>query len=106
MVAEPTVYTDRLVTARELAAMPDAERYELVLGHVVPVAPASTTHGRLGSNLTRRVINHVYDNALGECYIAETGFDLTRPEDTGETVLGADLAFIRADRVPPDDDDT
>ena len=95
----------RLVSARELAGMPDAERYELVLGHLVPMAPASTTHGRLGSNLTRILMNYVYDNNLGECYIAETGFDLSRPGDQGETVLATDLAFIRAGRVPADDDD-
>ena len=104
MVAQPTEYTARLVMARELAAMPDAERYELVFGHLVPMAPASIGHGRLGTNLTRIVLNHVYDNSLGECYIAETGFDLTRPDDIGETVLGPDLAFIRAGRVPPDAD--
>lgn len=105
MVALPTLYTDRPVTARELATMPDGDRYELVLGHLVPVAPASTTHGRLGSNLTRLVMNYVYDHDLGQCYIAETGFDLTQSDDEGETVLGADLAFIRTDRMPPDDDD-
>jgi Uma2 family endonuclease len=105
MVAPPSVYSDRLVTARELATMADAERYELVRGHLVPVSPTSTAHGRLGSNLTRLIMNHVYDNDLGACYIAETCFDLSREGDEGETVLGADLAFIRAGRVPPDDGD-
>jgi hypothetical protein len=38
----PTIYTDRLITADELAAMPEHARYELVLGRLVPVAPAST----------------------------------------------------------------
>ncbi len=96
----PTVYTDRLITAEELAAMPTHARYELVLGRLVPVAPASTDHGSLGSNLTRLVMNHVYDNKRGRTYIAETGCDITRSGDIGQTVLGPDLAFIRADRVP------
>ena len=103
MVAQttyPTVYTDRLITADEFADMPTHERYELVLGRLVPVAPASTDHGALGSNLTRLVMNHVYDHKLGRTYIAETGFDITHPDDRGQTVLGADLAFIQTNRVP------
>lgn len=75
----PTVYSDRLVTADELAAMLAHDRCELVLGRLVPVAPASTDHGSLGSNLTRLVMNHVHDNRLGRTYIADTGFDITRP---------------------------
>ena len=96
----PTVYADRLITADELAAIPAHQDYELVLGRLVPVAPAATDHGALGSNLTRLVMNHVYDNKLGRTYIAETGFDITRPGDPSQTVLGADLAFVRTDRVP------
>lgn len=96
----PTLYTDRPITAAEFAAMPAHERYELVLGRLVPVAPASTDHGELGANLTRLVMNHVYNNKLGRAYIAEMGFDITRPGDVGQTVLGADLAFIQADRAP------
>jgi len=99
-VLYPTVYTDRAITADELADMSVHERYELVLGRLVPVAPASTDHGALGSNLSRLVMNHVYDHKLGRTYIAETGFDITRSGDIGQTVLGADLAFIQADRVP------
>lgn len=42
MVAQPTTYptlsTDRLITAEELAGMPEHEQYELVLGRLVPVA--------------------------------------------------------------------
>jgi len=96
----PTVYADRLITADELAAMPAQQDYELVLGRLVPVAPAATDHGALGSNLTRLVMNHVYDHKLGRAYIAETGFDITRPGDPGQTVLAAELAFVRADRAP------
>ncbi|HVA90549.1 MAG TPA: Uma2 family endonuclease [Chloroflexota bacterium] len=97
----PTVYTDRLVRADDLAAMPGREHFELVLGRLVPVAPASTDHGALGANLTRLVMNYVHDHQPGRAYIAETGFDITRPGERGQTVLGADLAFIATDRVPP-----
>lgn len=54
----------------------------------------------MGSNLSRLVMNHVYDNKLGRTYIAETGFDITGPRDRGHTVLGPDLAFIQTSRVP------
>lgn len=103
MVAQttyPTVYTDRLISADEFAAMPAHEHYELVWGRLVPVAPASTDHGALGANLTRLVMNHVYDHKLGRAYIAETGFDITRSDDKGPVVLGPDLAFIQTSRVP------
>ena len=80
--------------------MPAHEHYELVWGRLVPVAPASTDHGALGANLTRLVMNHVYDHKLGRAYIAEMGFDITRPDDKGPVVLGPDLAFIRTSRVP------
>src|SRR2546430_12982318 len=96
----PTIYTDHLITADELAAMPEHARFELVLGRLVPVAPASTDHGDIGSNLTYLVMHHVRTHKLGRTYIAETGFDITRPGDPGQTVLGADLAFIQTDRVP------
>ncbi len=96
----PTVYTDRLITADEFAAMPEHACYELVLGRLVPVAPASTDHGDIGSNLSYLVMHHVRTHRLGRTYIAETGFDISQPGDVGQTVLGADLAFIRADRVP------
>ena len=45
-------------------------------------------------------MHHVRTHKLGRTYIAETGFDITRPGDPGQTVLGADLAFIQTDRVP------
>src|ERR671933_1574425 len=61
----PTIYTDRLITADELAAMPEHARYELVLGRLVPVAPASTDHGDIGSNLTYLVMHHVRTHKLG-----------------------------------------
>jgi Uma2 family endonuclease len=96
----PTVYSDRLITADEFAAMPEHARYELVLGRLVPVAPASTDHGDIGSNLSYLVMHHVRMHGLGRTYIAETGFDISQPGDVGQTVLGADLAFVRADRVP------
>src|SRR2546430_7265735 len=75
----PTIYTDHLITADELAAMPEHARFELVLGRLVPVAPASTDHGEIGSNLTYLVMHHVRTHKLGRTYIAETGFDMTRP---------------------------
>jgi len=89
-VRAAVLYTDRPITAAEFAAMLAHERYEFVLGRLVPVAPASTEHGELGANLTRLVMNHVYDNKLGRAYIAETGFDITRPGDEAPQTLSQD----------------
>jgi hypothetical protein len=45
-------------------------------------------------------MHHGRTHKLGRTYIAETGFDTTRPSDPGQIVLGPDLAFIQSDRVP------
>ena len=39
-------------------------------------------------------MHHVRSHKLGRTYIAETGFDITRPGDPGQTVLGADLTHF------------
>ena len=39
--------------------------------------------------------------SLGKVVVGETGWDLTRPGEKGDTVQASDLAFVRADRLPP-----
>ena len=40
-------------------------------------------------------------HGLGKLFPAETGFNLRQPGETDDTVLAADITFVRADRVPP-----
>ena len=86
----------KLMTAEELLAMPDdGFRYELVRGELIQMAPAGHAHGREGNRVNRTLSNHVFDNELGETYLAETGFVLERAPDT---VLAPDVSFVRKER--------
>ena len=92
--------TTRLVTAEELAAMPDdGYCYELVDGKLVKMAPAKKKHGRVAMKFGWRLSQHVYPNDLGEVSAAETGFRLSSNPDT---VLAPDAAFISKSRAEQD----
>ena len=55
-------------------------------------------HGAVTMRLAGRLCQYVEAKGLGMTYAAETGFLLERDPDT---VLCPDLAFVRAERVPP-----
>ncbi len=96
-------YVGRLLTATDLAALPeDGWLYELVEGRVVRMPPPQSRHGRLESIIDRALRAYVEQHGLGEVYVGETGFDLTLPGEPKQTVLGADVAFLRTERVPPE----
>lgn len=87
----------KLMTAEELLAMPDdGFRYELVRGELVKMAPAGRTHGKRGNRVNVSLSLHVYENNLGETYLAETGFHL---ETDPDHVLAPDASFVRQERV-------
>lgn len=89
-------------TAEMLARLPaDGWRYELVQGRVVREPPAGYDHGKATNRLDILVASFARAHGLGEVLAAETGFNLTRPGERHQTVLAADVAFIRADRLPP-----
>lgn len=89
--------TTKLVTADELLAMQDdGFRYELVRGELVKMPPAGHVHGKRGSRVNYSLSAHVYQNDLGEVYLAETGFHL---ESNPDTVLAPDASFVRQERV-------
>ena len=90
------VTTTKLVTAEELLAMPDdGFRYELVRGELRKMAPAGRVHGKRGNRVNYSLSAHVYENDLGETYLAETGFHL---ETDPDHVLAPDVAFVRKER--------
>ncbi len=97
--AQPTVATNW--TADMLERLPDDRwHYELLEGRVLRMPPPGTDHGNLEARLSRRLGNYVEDQRLGEIYVGEGGWDLTRPDEPADTVLGADVAFVRAERLP------
>lgn len=89
--------TTALMTADELYALPDERRGELIRGVIQPVTPVGKPHWRITGLLDRRVGVFVEAHGLGEIG-PEAGFILFRNPDT---ILGPDLAFVRADRLPP-----
>ncbi len=102
----PPPYTGRLFRAADLAAIPeDGWRYELVAGRLVRMPPPKSRHGYLESEIGAMLRAYVKPRGLGRVYVGETSFDLTRPGEAVETVLGADVAFLRAERVPREETD-
>jgi Uma2 family endonuclease len=87
------------MTAEALRRLPrDGQRYWLLAGELRAMAPANDDHGRDTIHLTVPFGYHVLHHRLGAVYAAETGFRLARDPDT---VLGADMAFVRRERVRP-----
>lgn len=97
------VYTERTTwSAAELAALPDdSYRYELVKGRLIQMPPTTADHGESSGDLGTELGLYARMHG-GHYYAAETGFNLTLPGETEETVLGPDAAYIRADIVPRD----
>ena len=86
----------KLMTAEELLEMPDdGFRYELVRGELVKMVPAGRIHGKRGNRVNYSLSAHVYENDLGETYLAETGFHL---ETDPDHVLAPDIAFVSRER--------
>lgn len=98
----PPPYRGRSLTVAGLAALrDDGWLYELVLGHLVRMPPPQELHGYLESEIGGTLRAFVKPRGLGRVYVGETGFDLTLPGEPEQTVLGADVAFLRLERLPP-----
>lgn len=88
----------RLLTADEFLEWPDEPgfRQELIRGEIVTMSLPGGRHGKVAGKILRRVGNHVEAAQVGETYAAETGFIVERNPDT---VRGADVAFVRNERL-------
>ena len=97
------LYTERRhFTADDLLTLPDdGWRYELVQGRLIQMPPTGVDHGAPTDNLYFAMGQYVRAHGLGKLFPAETGFNLRQPVETEDTVLAADITFVRADRVPP-----
>jgi len=60
--------------------------------------PAGFEHGRIVASITAPLATYVNQEKLGALTGAETGFQIGHDPDT---VRAPDVAFIRAERVPP-----
>jgi Uma2 family endonuclease len=78
----------------------DGWLYELVEGRVVRRPPPGPDHGRIEGNIYLPLAVHIRAQGLGEVYVGETGWDLTRRGERLDTVLAGDVAVVRAERLP------
>ena len=76
-------------------------RVELWKGQLLRMARTGDLHGRVTWRLSSALDRYVEAHGLGQLWPAEAGFDLTRPDEAQQTVLAPDIAFVRAERVPP-----
>lgn len=90
----------RRYTVDELAGLrEDGWAYELVEGRLVRMPPPKPDHGYLESEIGGELRAFAKANNLGRVFAGDAGFDLTVPGDPGSTVLGADISFVRAERL-------
>jgi Uma2 family endonuclease len=88
----------KLMTAEELWVLPhDGMRRELVEGELRTMAPTGFEHGGYETDVAFNLKMALRGRGLGRVVGGEVGFRLRRDPDT---VRGADVAFVRAERVP------
>ena len=91
--------TTRLTTVEELERDGTPEgRYELIDGELVEMSPAGGDSSTVGATVLAYLDNHVRPRRLGKVYNADGGFVLFPGRNL---VRAADVAFVRADRLPP-----
>jgi len=93
--------TTRLFTVQDLEHMEsdEAERFEVIAGMLREVEPMGGLHGEIGVRLIVPLGSWVLSRKLGEVYTESTHFIVLRDPDV---VLMPDVAFVRADRLPPE----
>ncbi len=93
------VVSAHLATVNDIVPGDDS-RLELLQGELIKMSPVNIRHLRIVGTLVRDVGVFVQEHDLG-IVGPEGGFVLERDPDT---LLAPDVAFIRKDRVPSDDD--
>ena len=96
------VDADGLYTADEFMALPlDLKHYELVRGRLVEVPVTGFKHGVIEINIVLLLGQHVRQRRLGQLTPGDAKHLLERDPDT---LRQPDVAFVRADRLPPPDE--
>jgi Uma2 family endonuclease len=88
---------ERITTAEELFKA-NLQQCELLEGDLVMMSPAGFDHGGIAGNIAVALGGFVKSRSLGAVVTAEPGFQLAHDPDT---VRVPDVAFVRADRIPP-----
>lgn len=92
--------TTKLLTAQDLRNLGDrGDNLELIRGELVEVTLPNSTHGSVMTSIALLIGNFVREHRLGRLYTGDVGVVI---EHNPDTVLGPDLSFFIADRVPAD----
>ncbi len=98
-VAPAAPVPDRLFSADEFMALPlNLKLYELVRGVLVRMPMTGYEHGEIETNIIRLLDRHIWPRRLGQITPGDVMFRLERNPDT---LRQPDVAFVRADRLPP-----
>ena len=94
----------RMYTAAEFEAMslPDG-RFELLAGELIEMRGAGGQHGRIGVRFLSRLDLFTDERGLGSTYGPATEFVI---QDRPDTVVVPDTAFVRAERLIPEREQT
>lgn len=90
------VATKKPWTADELVRLPDGWRYEIDEGELVIMPPAGFDHGDFTASVTVVLGSFLKEHRLGRIVAGEVGFRLRADP---ETLRGADVAFVSAERL-------
>ena len=94
--------TTKRVTAEDLWNIgEDGFRYALLEGELYRMAQAGFEHGELTVDFCLPLASFVREHGLGRVVVGDSGFVLRRDPDS---VLAPDIAFVRAERLPPRDE--
>lgn len=94
--------TTKLMTAEDLWTLDDdGKRCALIRGELICMSPSSGRHGKIGIRIATLLDLYASRTKLGDVFGVEAGFILARDPDT---LLVPDAAFVRAERVPPEDE--
>lgn len=90
------------LTMDEYLALPEQRgaRYELHRGKLVRMPVAGGSHDYIAYRLVLKLGAFVEANGLGAVTLSQAGYDVSFPGEP-PTVYIPDLAFVRAERVPP-----
>jgi Uma2 family endonuclease len=93
----PMATVAQTITAEQLFEMPGCEHFELVEGELLPMSPPGFDHGCIVSDIAAVLREFVRAGRLGLVAV-DAGFCVSHDPDT---VRSPDVAFVRAERVPP-----
>jgi len=93
-----------LMTATEFEMLPLSDgRFELLAGELVEMAAAGGQHSRIGTRFLSRLDTYTDEHGHGSAYGPDTGFVI---QERPDTVVVPDVAFVRAERLAPEDEQT